>query len=63
MKYGVVVQRLEEGNRTEYHFKSLDKAFEFIKESEKKKKSDDGWKVDGEYEIYMPRSYMEPRNG
>ena len=53
----VVVQREEEGNRTEYRFKSLDEAFSFIKQSEGKKKTDDGYEIDGAYEIYMPRSY------
>jgi len=54
----VIVQRLEEGNRTEYAFKTLKEALQFIADSEAgNKKTEDGYKIDGEYEIYMPRSY------
>lgn len=53
----VIVQRSEEGSRSEWRFKDLDSALKFIKESEKAKKSEDGYKIDGAYEIYMPRSY------
>jgi hypothetical protein len=53
----IIVQREEEGNRTEYRFVSLDEALKFIKQSEKTKKSEDGYEVDGAYEIYMPRIY------
>jgi len=62
MSNKVVVQRHEEGNRSEYYFNSLDKAIEFIKQSEKEKKSEDGYKIDGAYEIYMPRTYG-PKGG
>lgn len=57
MRSKIVVQRLESGNRTEYHFKNLEKALQFIKQSEKnkKKKIDGEWTNDGSYEIYMPR--------
>lgn len=53
----VVVQRLEEGSRTEYYFVSLVEALEFIKQSEKAKVTEEGFEVDGAYEIYMPRNY------
>jgi hypothetical protein len=55
MARNIVVQRMEEGNRQEYQFPTLEKALEFIKDSERKKKTEDGYKIDGGYEIYMPR--------
>lgn len=51
----VVVQREEEGNRSEYYFNSLADALDFIKKSERNKKTEEGYKIDGAYEIYMPR--------
>jgi len=56
MSKGVVVGRLEEGDRAEFYFKNLKDALNFIVESEKKKKTEDGYEIDGVYEIWVPRS-------
>ena len=66
MSKHVIVQRSEGGNRTEYRFKSLKDALEFIETSERGNKKAcyvdfeggrDVYPIDGEYELYMPRSY------
>lgn len=57
MKNRVIVQSLEYGSRCEYYFKSLKSALLFIEYSEKKNKDNSRDKVQGVYEIYMPRSY------
>lgn len=53
----VIVQVHVEGSRQEYHLDSLKEAINLIERLEKTKKTTNGDKVDGAYEIYMPRSY------